>query len=271
MLHKGQEAITGKKKYYSIGEAAKLVHTTAETLRHYDRIGLVKPGKKDEWTKYRYYTEQDIVRLNTVRLLQLMDLPLKEIKKVLEYDDLEKIADFLSRAEKRADEKIAALQYSKSKIRLAREDYERKLRERKGGTGIFIRDMPERVILLSDSLTAPTLDNLWNYLAHFYEQVPPDLKERFSFEDLAGIYTEDETATLFAVCTRYAETDGLKVLPKGHYLCADCTEENRERVLNELVRIARTQYKAEPGFTLLLVVVSGILRWNYEAQVYIGG
>ena len=44
----------------------------------------------DEWTNYRYYSEQDIVRLNTVRALQLMDLPLQEIKRVLEYDDLEK-------------------------------------------------------------------------------------------------------------------------------------------------------------------------------------
>ena len=99
-------------KHFSIGEAAKVVHTTTETLRHYDRIGLVKPSKKDEWTKYRYYTDQDIVRLNTVRLLQLMDLPLQEIKKVLGYDDLEKIVAFLSQAEKKADEKIAALQFS---------------------------------------------------------------------------------------------------------------------------------------------------------------
>ena len=115
------------KKYFSVGEAAKAVHTTSETLRHYDRIGLVKPSKKDEWTNYRYYTEQDIVRLNTVRALQLMDLPLQEIKKVLEYDDLEKIVDFLTQAEIKADEKIKALQYSQSKIRSARADYERKL------------------------------------------------------------------------------------------------------------------------------------------------
>lgn len=89
------------KNYFSIGEAAKAAHTTNETLRHYDRIGLVKPSKKDEWTNYRYYTEQDIVRLNTVRALQLMDLSLQEIKTVLEYDDLEKIIDFLAKAEKR--------------------------------------------------------------------------------------------------------------------------------------------------------------------------
>ena len=119
------------KKYFSVGEVAKTVHTTTETLRHYDRIGLVKPSKKDEWTNYRYYTEQDIVRLNTVRALQLMDLSLQEIKKVLEYDDLEKIVDFLVQAEKKADEKIATLQYSKSKIQLAKADYERKLQAHK--------------------------------------------------------------------------------------------------------------------------------------------
>ena len=69
------------KQYYSIGDAAKAARMTRETLRHYDRIGLVKPSKKNEWTNYRYYTGQDIVRLNTVRALQLMDLPLQEIKK----------------------------------------------------------------------------------------------------------------------------------------------------------------------------------------------
>lgn len=82
------------KKYFSVGEAAKAAQMTSETLRHYDRIGLVKPSKKDQWTNYRYYTEQDIVRLNTVKALQMMDLPLRQIKEVLEYDDLGKLSIF---------------------------------------------------------------------------------------------------------------------------------------------------------------------------------
>ena len=259
------------KKYFSVGEAAKVVHTTSETLRHYDRIGLVKPSKKDEWTKYRYYTEQDIVRLNTVRALQLMDLSLQEIKKVLEYDDLEKIIDFLAQAEKKADEKIATLQYSKSKIQLAKADYERKLQGRENLNGIVLKDIPKRVILLSDTLEEPTLDNLWNYLSHFYDKVTPALKEQFSFEDLAGIYTANGMTRLFAVCTRYVNIDGLKVLPKGKYLCANCTEENREQMLRELIHIAQTKYGVEPEFTVQLIVVSGILQWNYEVQVYVDG
>ena len=209
------------------------------------------------------------MRLNTVRALQLMDLPLQEIKKVLEYDDLEKIVDFLAQAEKKADEKIAALQYSKAKIQLAKADYERKLQMRKNSNGTFIRDVPERIILLSDTLEVPTLDNLWNYLSHFYDKVTPALKEQFSFEDLAGIYTESGITRLFAVCIRYVNIDGLKILPKGRYLCANCTEENREQVLSEVMCIARTKYGVEPKFTVQLIVVSGILQWNYEVQIYV--
>ncbi len=257
------------KKYFSIGEAAKAVHTTSETLRHYDRIGLVKPSKKDEWTNYRYYTKQDIVRLNTVRALQLMDLPLQEIKRVLEYDDLEKIIGFLVQAEKKADEKMAALQYSKAKIQLAKADYERKLQGQQKFKGTVLKEIPERVILLSDTLESPTLDNLWNYLSHFYDKVTPALKEQFDFEDLAGIYTENGISRLFAVCIRYVNIDGLKVLPKGKYLCATCTEENREQILHELLHIAQTKYGVKPTFTVQLIVVSGILQWNYEVQIYV--
>ena len=259
------------KKYFSVGEAAKAVHTTSETLRHYDRIGLVKPSKKDEWTNYRYYTEQDIVRLNTVRALQLMDLPLQEIKKVLEYDDLEKIVDFLAQAEKKADEKITALQYSKSKIQLAKASYERKLQKQQTFNNAFLKEYPERVILLSDTLEVPTLDNLWNYLGHFYDKVTPALKEQLDFEDLAGIYTENGITRLFAVCVRYGKIDGLKRLPKGKYLCANCTEEKREQMLRELIHIAQTKYGVEPTFTVQLIVVSGILQWNYQVQVYVDG
>lgn len=210
-----------------------------------------------------------MVRLTTVRALQLMDLPLQEIKRVLEYDDLEKIVDFLAQAEKKADEKIAALQSSKAKIQSAKADYEKKLRMRNHPDGIFIKDFPERVILLSDTLGVPTIDNLWNYLNHFYDKVTPALKDQFSFEDLAGIYTENGTSRLFAVCICSVEIDGLKVLPKGKYLCANCTEENREQMMRELIQTAQTEYGAEPTFVVQLIVVSGILHWNYEVQVCI--
>lgn len=258
------------KKYFSVGETAKATNMTKETLRHYDRIGLVKPSKKDEWTNYRYYTEQDIVRLHTVRALQQMDLPLQKIKEVLEYDDLQQIIDFLREAEKKADEKIALLKYSKDKIKLAITDYENKLQGLNCAGNIVIKYFPKRVILLSDTLESPALDILWNYLSHFYDKIAPSRKAQFTFEDLAGIYTKDGQSRLFAQCVRYQEIEGLVALPEGDYLCVDCTEENRAEKLDELLQIAKNQYHAHPEFTLQQIVVSGILQWHYQVQVYLG-
>ncbi|MBS6195203.1 MAG: MerR family transcriptional regulator [Clostridiales bacterium] len=260
------------KKYFSISEAARTVGTTSETLRHYDRIGLVKPSKKDEWTKYRYYSKQDLIRLNTVRALQQMDLPLHKIKQVLEYDDLQKIVDYLTRAEQKADAKIAALQYSKSKIQSARADYEKKLHRTPETKGTFLHEFPNRTILLSDTLETPSLDNLWNYLSHFYDKIPSEFKEQFTFEDTAGIYTENGISRLFAVCIRYPDIpiSGLKQLPGGKYLCADCTEENRKDILEKLLQTARNQYGISPEFTIQQVIISGILQWNYQIQLPLG-
>lgn len=268
MLHKGQGGIM--EKFFLVGETAKATHTTIETLRHYDRIGLIKPSKKDQWTNYRYYTEQDVVRINTIRALQQMDLPLQKIKEVLEYDDLAKIINLLTAAEKKADEKMASLKYSKSKIQLARSGYENHLRGQHHTGNITIKYFPKRVIMLSDTLETPTLDNLWSYLSHFYDKIEPQRKEEFAFEDLAGIYTESGSQRLFAVCIRYADTDGLKILPEGNYLCADCTEENRACKVNELLRIANDEHQTQPSFTIQQIVVSGILQWNYQVQVYLG-
>lgn len=254
-------------KYLTISEAAKLSHMTSETLRHYDRIGLVKPSMKDERTNYRYYSQQDIVRLNTVHALQQMDLPLKEIKRVLCYDDLEKIIEFLEKAEKKADEKIAALSYSRSKIRLAKADYEKKLRSQTSNHGIFTEYFNERVIMLSNTLKTPTLDNLWNYLSHFYDKINPDLRSSYIFEDLAGIYTENGHSCLFALCTSYPNTDGLKILPPGKYLCAVCTETTKNSIMDALLVTAREDYGLVPEFTLQLIIVSGILNWKYELQI----
>ena len=135
---------------------------------------------------------------------------------------------------------------------------------------VFIKDYPQRVILLSDKMETPTLDNLWNYHRHFYDQLSDNQKNEFSFEDLAGIYKQNGHSRLFVICTRFRQINGVKILPKGKYLCADCTEENRGQIIKELIETAEKEYKIIPDFTIQLIVLSGILQWNYQAQIFIG-
>lgn len=257
------------KEFFTISQTAKIVDMTTETLRHYDRIDLVKPCRTDEWTGYRYYSQQEIVRLNTIRALRCMDLTLLEIKEILAYNDFNKIVEALKKAEKCADEKIAELNYSKAKIQRARMFYENKLNGNQTQETIFIKEYPKRIILLSDTMTKPTLDNLWNYHRHFYNQLPDNLKDEFSFEDLAGIYVQNDQSSLFAVCTRFKQIDNIKILPQGKYLCAECTEDNRQNVTLNLLETAKKQFNATPEFAVHLIVLSGILQWNYQVQLHI--
>lgn len=257
------------KEFFSVGEAAEKAGMTAETLRHYDRIGLVKPSHKDEWTNYRYYTAKDIVLLNTVRALQRMDIPLKKIKEALEYDEIGKIINFLNEAEKCADEKIALLKESKAVILRAKADYERKPQRSFSGD-VYVEHFPEQVILLSDTLETPTIDNLWNYLSHFYNKVGDEHRDKFEFEDAAGIYTENGRSRLFAVCVKYDQTDGLIKLPSGNYLCVDCTEQERSDKMTELLKTGKSKYNVQPKFTVQQIVVSGILQWKYQLRIFLG-
>lgn len=257
-------------KLFSVSQTAKKVNMTAETLRHYDRIGLVKPFKTDEWTGYRYYSEREIVQLNTVHALQCMDLSLSEIKTVLQYEDFEKITHLLKEAEINADKKIAELNYAKSKIGAARLFYENKLKGTAENRDIFVNTYPKRVILLSDKLHTPAVSDLWDYHRHFYKQIGEENKTRFSFEDLAGIYKSGGRENLFALCITYEDTEGIKVLPAGRYLCAGCTEENCGETEARLMRIAASDYMQSPEFIIRIVVLTGILKWNYQMQVYIG-
>ena len=66
---------------------AKLCGCNTQTLRYYDRIGLLAPAKVDEWTGYRYYEEEQALLFVKIKNLQQADFSIEEIKKLLPGDD----------------------------------------------------------------------------------------------------------------------------------------------------------------------------------------
>ena len=69
---------------FKIGEFSKLSHVTVKTLRYYDRIGLLKPAEVDRWTSYRYYSADQLPRLNRVLALKHLGLSLHQIARLLD-------------------------------------------------------------------------------------------------------------------------------------------------------------------------------------------
>ncbi len=66
-----------------IGDFSKLAHVTIKTLRHYDEIGLLKPEWIDRYTGYRYYTLEQLPRLNRILALKDLGFSLQQIDSIL--------------------------------------------------------------------------------------------------------------------------------------------------------------------------------------------
>ena len=69
-------------RFYRIHEFAELAGVTVKALHHYDRLGLLKPGRSD--AGYRMYRESDLERLEQIVALKFLGLPLKQVKVVLD-------------------------------------------------------------------------------------------------------------------------------------------------------------------------------------------
>jgi DNA-binding transcriptional MerR regulator len=66
---------------YRTQEFAKLAGITVKTLRHYGRLGLLKPQRSR--AGYRLYTDRDLERLEQILALKFLGLPLKDIGSAL--------------------------------------------------------------------------------------------------------------------------------------------------------------------------------------------
>lgn len=65
--------------FYKIGEFSKLVDIPVKTLRYYDECDVLKPSKIDTFTGYRYYSDDDIIDCEFIKMLKSLDFTLDEI------------------------------------------------------------------------------------------------------------------------------------------------------------------------------------------------
>lgn len=72
---------------FRIGQFAHICQVTAKTLRFYAEIGLLEPSVIDPQTGYRYYTMNQLPRLNRILTLKDLGLSLDEIALIVA-DDL---------------------------------------------------------------------------------------------------------------------------------------------------------------------------------------
>ncbi len=69
---------------FRIGEFSKIARVSGRLLRYYDEISLLSPEFTDPQTGYRYYSAQQMPRLNRILVLKELGLSLEQIARLLD-------------------------------------------------------------------------------------------------------------------------------------------------------------------------------------------
>ena len=69
---------------FKIGEFSRFTRVSVKTLRHYDEMGLLRPRLVDPFTNYRYYSADQVPRLNQILALRELGFSLEQIGRLLE-------------------------------------------------------------------------------------------------------------------------------------------------------------------------------------------
>jgi DNA-binding transcriptional MerR regulator len=157
---------------FKIGEFSRLSRVSVRMLRHYDQLGLLTPSQTDPFTGYRYYSAEQLPRLNRIIALRDLGFSLEQIAGMLEEDlSTEQLLGMLKlkRAQVEEQMKLEEQRLARLEVRI------RQMSEspRHGEYDVVVRDIePElaatyREVAADDDRIEQMFDMVETYVATF--------------------------------------------------------------------------------------------------------
>lgn len=106
------------KKFYQVGELAQYFGVTRDTIRLYDKMGILSPKKSENG--YRVYSREEFIAMDYIMLLRQLDIPLKQIKGIVNDGTIEDTVSIIKDYDEQIENQLRRL----SKLKKMIEDYE---------------------------------------------------------------------------------------------------------------------------------------------------
>lgn len=145
--------------FLKIGELSSLFHIGEDSIRYYEKVGLLHPIRDPE-NHYRYYTLDDVRTMNTIRELLGLGFSTKEILNFETDRNLHHVTDMLKAEQDTIDQQIAELQAKRKNISARLQSIAEDLNLDCSGN-ISVLKLPERPILMITESDMP--DQMVNY------------------------------------------------------------------------------------------------------------
>ncbi len=104
------------RKFLTIGELSKMMNISAHTIRYYEKEKLMKPSNISE-SGYRLYDYEDTYVLSIIMIMRDCNIPIKEIKKLMETYDKSKYKSIMNASLENLEMEIERLQKLKDHVK----------------------------------------------------------------------------------------------------------------------------------------------------------
>ncbi|EKY26371.1 MerR family transcriptional regulator [Clostridium celatum] len=209
--------------YFSVGEISKLTNVPIQTLRYYDKMGLLKPDYINKQNNYRYYSINQFIKIDLLKQCKLIGLSLKEIEELLKSEiTADSMIELIDQQRKVLDEKIKELESVKSYINFL-EDRIKETKEVEENK-IFIKYNDKRIVKKYNCIIRNQRDVELNLRKVLLEAEKENwiLNSEIVFETSLDILKSEDKVVYTAIMLYKHEnsTKGIDnvVLPKGKYL-----------------------------------------------------
>lgn len=251
---------------FSIGKMAQYCHTSIQTLRYYDQIGLLKPNYQDPQSKYRYYKLDQIFQFTVIKYLQSTNFSLEQIKEIMT-NSTPDMVDFWKNQEQkieaRIDEEKKALnlalfqqkQFQKLKILKSNLDKRPYIREVK--INIIKKAVPQ---ILTPAHTPDDMVSLLDKKI-LDSHALPNLQYCFTFQ--GKNYHNLNEIHYLSMFKEISRVNKYSSLQEGRYLCVSFMWNRKEYLhyLDTLLNFAFNNYKIKNP-----LVIEESFPLNYNQQ-----
>lgn len=259
-----------------IGEFANLKNVTTETLRHYDRVGLLKPMEIDEETGYRYYSVFQSGKLATIIELKALGFSIEEMKLFFEGRQLSQTHDMLKDKHEALVCRIASLQHLEESLNKKLTRLSDMMKLESGERYIIRTEAPKQIAFLEEriknsvdfewaaSLIENQLIDIHPVIGGNYGLLIP--KDTFLCGQVFGashmIYFLDSVSGV--------DEDLLKVLPEQRVACFHKSGllMDADQVIEELIQQLHADGYEITGNVIIRVLVSSTATDVIEEQGY---
>lgn len=247
------------KKYFTISEFAKLRDININSLRYYEKIGVLKPHYIDEKTGYRYYSPEQVSILDIILLCINFGMPLKELAKHINSSDTIDNKELFEIGKKIAQERIFDFQMELSKIEYTLhylEDNQRFIDEK----GFYKRNIPTRIVIAKEytgSLTDIRKIEIESGELYNYAQ-----SKKFSPVFPAGLIInyksgKAQAKIFFEIVRKDIDDKNITVIPAGNFQCQQ-TNLTPEVDIQQLIDNVYGQDKNDE------IIISNMLLEKYQ-------